>query len=837
MTTDLSSPVGPEQISDHSINPYVGPRAFDTNEQRFFVGRDDEIKILESQVMARRASLLFAQSGAGKSSLIRAGLIPELTRQIEIGRGPRKRFDQKMHVLPVLSVGGAPERLQQPITNIFIFNALTRLLPNTALNDLANLTLTAALAPSLQTTTTNQYDAQLSTLFVFDQFEELFTHHPDRWPERGGFFRQVNDALATYPALHVLFTMREDYIAELTPYAPFLPDQLRWRFRLERLKREEAINAVILPAKQADREFPYAIAEKLVDDLRRTQMTQRKARVIGQAGESNEALPSDTRLDPQVTPFNPYTLGDYIEPVHLQIVCHQLWERLPPERRTILPEDVEEFGDVDQALIGFYNSALARTIQATEIGEQQLRAWFSDRLITSARTRGLVYFDEAAGLTADLPNAAVEILGNAYIIRPEIRSSGTWYELAHDRLVEPILTANQEWQRQQAPPEIAEFSVAPKVVSHGATIELVWDVKNADRIYLEPGNRGLPSAAGRIQLAPTQTTSYKLRAERSLTQSMTSSAHTVIVLERFPGWAAQLRDMLQHGRITPMLSRVIDHQYLGLDERRLPDSTTADPSGDDPLFLKQRYLAALKQQLVEQAQVRSLTLIPPTSAQEELAQAALTVSDVARQLGLADWNEQSAAMLRTLAALPTSVYITTSFHTVLEFFLEAAGRQPQTDLCRWHPRLDRIASVFDRRTELDEREYEPTIEQPVVYHLYGLDAYPDSLVLTEEDHLTFLMNLQEDRERIPVPVQYCAHRYFCLILGFDQQSWEFKGLLHSLLASNTQRRIGGMVQVEEQEPIQEAEIHVVQQTLARHKLITDWSGLPDFVRWLEYLAT
>ena len=83
-------------------NPYVGPRSFDVDERSIFFGRDEEIAILVGQVMARRVSLFFAQSGAGKSSLLRAGLIPELTREIEVGQGRRRHRYRKMRVLPIL---------------------------------------------------------------------------------------------------------------------------------------------------------------------------------------------------------------------------------------------------------------------------------------------------------------------------------------------------------------------------------------------------------------------------------------------------------------------------------------------------------------------------------------------------------------------------------------------------------------------------------------------------------------------------------------------------------------------------------------------------------------
>ncbi|MGD2077304.1 MAG: FHA domain-containing protein, partial [Chloroflexota bacterium] len=106
-------------------NPYVGPRAFEPNERQFFYGRDDEIAILAGQVMSRRASVFFAQSGAGKSSLLRAGLIPELTSKVKVGRGPRARVVQKMRVMPILEVGYNPTKEQMALTdNVYVLGAL-----------------------------------------------------------------------------------------------------------------------------------------------------------------------------------------------------------------------------------------------------------------------------------------------------------------------------------------------------------------------------------------------------------------------------------------------------------------------------------------------------------------------------------------------------------------------------------------------------------------------------------------------------------------------------------------------------------------------------------------
>jgi len=59
-------------------NPYVGPRPFGAAEAGRYFGRDQEANQLLSLVVAERLTLFYAQSGAGKSSLLQARLIPHL---------------------------------------------------------------------------------------------------------------------------------------------------------------------------------------------------------------------------------------------------------------------------------------------------------------------------------------------------------------------------------------------------------------------------------------------------------------------------------------------------------------------------------------------------------------------------------------------------------------------------------------------------------------------------------------------------------------------------------------------------------------------------------------
>jgi WD40 repeat protein len=442
-----------------STNPYVGPRPFEEAERDRFFGRDEEIRILAGLVMSRRASLLFAQSGAGKSSLLRAGLIPELAGTRQPGGSDAPPGYARMRVLPIATVGGVfPGGSGAQVANPYVTSALLSLRPDAPAASLTGLSFADGLAPFLSeqqwtshdvsgaaisdqpsaTSISRPTDLPDTILLIFDQFEELFTRHMERWPEREDFFRQMAAALAAHDELHVLFSMREDYIAELVPYAGLLPEELRPRFRLERLRRAAALDAVKLPAARAGRAYGEGVAEALVDNLARTagRRATTPAPPSAKAGEGRGAGSSPAAAGEGRG-------GGDVEPVHLQIVCRQLWERLPAGRTTILAEDVQAFGDVDQALTGFYESAVAAAAGQAGASERLLRGWFDEHLITPAHTRGLVYRGERE--TDGLPNPAVDVLNNAYVIRANMRGGDTWYELAHDRLIDPILNANRAW--------------------------------------------------------------------------------------------------------------------------------------------------------------------------------------------------------------------------------------------------------------------------------------------------------------------------------------------------------------------------------------------------------
>jgi WD40 repeat protein len=431
-----------EQQSNEKIikDPFVGPRPFKEGEEDIFFGRDQETSELASLIIAHPIVLLYAQSGAGKTSLLTASLIPLLKKR-------------KIEVLPTARVRGQ-EGLSVALpkeANVYIYNALEYLSHNVLSQHARSTTSLADYLPPPQPA--SRREVLPLTVVIFDQFEELFTTYPERFVDRQRFFEQVSNALDQNSLLRIVFAMREDFIAELDPYISILPEKLQARFRLLRLKEDAAQIAIEKPIKRVNQSQPVQFifdseaADTIVDNLRT---------ICVKTPNGDQSV-----------------LGPFIEPVHLQVVCRTLWNKLNQSFRlkageaeglkeVIITKDyVEEFGDVNKALSEFYEEGLQRAIQVAAAESQQmhnkkshsepkltegiLRAWFDRTLITPEGTRGTVFGGRKAKTINGIPRAAINELEEQRLIRGELRGGEMWYELSHDRFIQPIRESNERW--------------------------------------------------------------------------------------------------------------------------------------------------------------------------------------------------------------------------------------------------------------------------------------------------------------------------------------------------------------------------------------------------------
>ena len=396
--------------SNSHSNPYVGPRSFQTGETLY--GRDYELRQLLDLLIAERIVLLHSPSGAGKSSLIQAGLVPRL-------------LEEGFRVLPPVRVNLEPpaELRDEPYFNRYTFSALISLqevLPDEqriAPKKMAIMTLEEFLAKVPAQTGASPENGASNEIIIFDQFEEILTVAPTQIKEKTVFFNQVGAALRQRNRW-ALFSMREDYLAALNPYLRPIPTRFGNTFRLDFLGKEAACQAIQFPARRAEVDFTDEAVQKLVDDLRKVQVQQ-----------------PDGTMEEQ--------FGPYVEPVQLQVVCYRLWEHLPTSARQILTSDIETVGDVDAALADYYAERVAEVAAQTGASQRTIRDWFEHQLITPQGIRGQVLMGKEQ--SGDLDNRAIRLLENAHLLRAEKRGGAIWFELAHDRLIGPVRKNNAAW--------------------------------------------------------------------------------------------------------------------------------------------------------------------------------------------------------------------------------------------------------------------------------------------------------------------------------------------------------------------------------------------------------
>ena len=128
-----------------------------------------------------------------------------------------------------------------------------------------------------------------------------------------------------------------------------------------------------------------------------------------------------------------------------------------------------------------------------------------------------------------------------------------------------------------------------------------------------------------------------------------------------------------------------------------------------------------------------------------------------------------------LAALPLPLYLLASPDPLLAAALREQGKRPVVAALPWRRGL---------RHALTARvDAPPTVDAPLVYHLFGALAAPRSLVLTQDDHVDLLLRIHkpEVRDQIPRAVLERLVDSSLLFLGFQIDSWEFRTVFRTVV--------------------------------------------------------
>ncbi len=219
------SAAGDSRDDDGSFPPYRGLARFETGDSGLFFGREQLTADLVELLRRRRFAAVFGPSGSGKSSLLRAGLIPVLQHAQEP--------DLRPAAIRILTPGERPARSH---------------------------------APLLTPATPHDGSAGVDTFVIVDQFEEVFTLCHDA-AERARFIDLLLTARQPESRLRVLLAVRGDFYGRCAEHRD-LADALRDANLLAgSMSQAELRAAVVKPAKAAGLTVERALTARLVKEV------------------------------------------------------------------------------------------------------------------------------------------------------------------------------------------------------------------------------------------------------------------------------------------------------------------------------------------------------------------------------------------------------------------------------------------------------------------------------------------------------------------------------------------------------------------------------------------
>jgi len=426
MTTELQ---GTTAVSIDPEHPWLGLSSYTEETRAYFHGRDDEAAELARRVQRKNLTVLFGQSGLGKTSLLRAGLVPRLRGE---GFCPvYVRVDYSPESPP------PAEQIKQAIFRATVAAGhWTR--PGTAIEG-------ESLWEFLHHRGDLLRDAQgrtLLPLLIFDQFEEIFTlaQADDRGRMRAKqFLDELADLVENRPPLElerrleqddaaaedfdfaradyrILIALREDYLAHLESVKGTMPSITQNRMRLARMTGAQALSAVLKPG---GRLVNQEVAEAIV-------------RFVAGGAELANAE---------------------VEPSLLSLVCRELNNLRIAKGRSEISADLLA-GSRDTILSEFYERAL-------EDQPAGVRRVVEDELLTESGYRESLAEErvvKALAAAGAAPDALAKLVDRR-LLRIEERLDVRRVELTHDVLC-GVVRASRDLRHEREARDEAERQLA-----------------------------------------------------------------------------------------------------------------------------------------------------------------------------------------------------------------------------------------------------------------------------------------------------------------------------------------------------------------------------------------
>jgi hypothetical protein len=188
-----------------------------------------------------------------------------------------------------------------------------------------------------------------------------------------------------------------------------------------------------------------------------------------------------------------------------------------------------------------------------------------------------------------------------------------------------------------------------------------------------------------------------------------------------------------------------------------------------------------------------------------------------------------------LAALPFPLYVTSDPADLLPAALTVQGKDPQVELCRWSDDVEWPQSIYQLTPD-----YRPEVGRPLVYHLFGHLAHPDTVALTTEDYDDFLIGVTSNRDLIPAVVRRALSDSALLFLGYRIDQVDFRVLFRSLMRQQGRGRrrryahVAVQIDPEESTTLEpERARRYMQEYFGGADISIYWGSVESFVRELQ----
>lgn len=241
-------------------NPFPGLRPFYFDDSYLFFGRDAQITELASRLRKNKFLAVVGTSGSGKSSLVRAGLLPELLSGTMVSAG-------SLWETAIMRPGGDPiTNLAESIVQADLYDP-----EEEEIVSQVRATLTRSGLGLIEAIRQCDIEEGSNLLIVVDQFEEIFRFRgsDDASDEQAAFF--VNLLLeATEQSelpIYVIITMRSDFLGDCSGFPRLANSVNEGEFLIPRLNRDQRKEAIEGPIRVAGGEVSKPLLNRLLNDI------------------------------------------------------------------------------------------------------------------------------------------------------------------------------------------------------------------------------------------------------------------------------------------------------------------------------------------------------------------------------------------------------------------------------------------------------------------------------------------------------------------------------------------------------------------------------------------